>query len=159
MKHVLVLRAKNHHGVLGKITNLLRRRNFNIEGLTAGHTEQNGISHVTVAFSSKDDFNAEQAKKQLSKIIEVLSVKDVESSSVAVREIGLFCVHCNEKLKPALIDAIKLFEGKIIAVGKKSISCEITGTPKRIDDFFALVKNFGIREFQRSSVVAIKSGD
>lgn len=154
--HILVLKALNKEGVLGKVTNLLRRRRFNIEGLTAGHTDQKGISHMTVAFSSEDDFNAEQAKKQLSKIIEIISVRDVQEKAV-VREIALFKLHCSDKTKAPILDATKLFEGKIIDSGNKSIIVEITGTPKRIDQFHDLVRSYGVKEFIRSSVIAIKT--
>jgi len=154
--HILLLRAKNNQGVLAKITNLIRRRGFNIEGLTAGHTEQKGISHVSVAFSGESNFNAEQAKKQLSKIIEIISVKSVEKE-ISIREIALLKIHCSEKNKAAIFDALKIFEGKIVAVGKKSVVCEVTGTPRRIDDFYELVKNFGIKEFVRSSVIGVQN--
>ncbi len=154
--HILILKAINTYGVLGKVTNLLRRRRFNIEGLTAGHTDQKGISHITVAFSSEDDFNAEQAKKQLSKIVEVISVRDVQEKSV-IREIALFKLHCSEKTKAPIFDATKLFEGKIVDSSKKTIIVEITGTPKRIDQFHELVRNYGVKEFIRSSVIAVKS--
>lgn len=153
--HVLLIKAQNRHGVLAKITNLLRRRMFNIEGLTAGHTEQGNVSHVTVAFDAKSEFNAEQAKKQLSKIIEVISVKDVEHGLVA-REIALLKLHLSEKTKGPILDGTKLFEGKVIHIGKKSIIVEITGTPKRIDQFYELMHGFGVKELIRSSVIAMK---
>ncbi|MCT4591818.1 MAG: acetolactate synthase small subunit [Candidatus Gracilibacteria bacterium] len=153
--HVLIIKAKNSHGVLGKITNLLRRRMFNIEGMTAGYTNEKGISHVTVAFSGDEEFNAEQAKKQLSKIIEVISVKELESNSV-MREMALIRLHCSEKTKAPIFDAAKLFEGKIISVGDKSVVIEITGTPRRIDQFHDLVRGYGVKEFIRSSLIAVK---
>lgn len=154
--HILLIRAQNKHGVLAKITNLIRRRGFNIEGMTAGHTEQNGISHVTVAFYGGNAFNAEQAKKQLSKIIEIISVKEMKKGST-IREIALIKLYCSEKNKAAIFDAVKIFEGKIVSVGNRSVVIEITGTPKRINDFHELVKNFGVKEFTRSSVIAVKA--
>ena len=137
------------------MTNLLRRRMFNIEGLTAGHTEQNGISHITVVFDANDDFNAEQASKQLSKIIEVISVVELSSDAV-IREIALINLHYSDKTKSPVLDAIKLFEGKVVSTGKKSVIVEITGTPKRIDQFLDLVRNCGIRSLIRSSAIAMK---
>lgn len=154
--HILLIRAQNKHGVLAKITNLIRRRGFNIEGMTAGHTEQNGISHVTVAFYGGSAFNAEQAKKQLSKIIEIISVKEIQKGTT-IREMALIKLYCSEKNKNAIIDAVKIFEGKIVSVGNKSIVVEVTGTPKRINDFHELVKNYGIKEFVRSSVIGVKA--
>jgi acetolactate synthase-1/3 small subunit len=155
--HILLIKAQNHYGVLAKVTNLLRRRMFNIEGMTAGYTEEKGISHITVYLSSQiaTEVNLEQAKKQLSKIIEVISVKEVNKSTV--REMAIFKLHASEKTKPPILDAVKLFEGKIIGVDKKCIIVEVTGTPGRIDDFHDLVKNYGIKEFVRSSVIALKA--
>jgi acetolactate synthase-1/3 small subunit len=70
---------------------------------------------------------------------------------------AIFKLHASEKTKPPILDAVKLFEGKIIGVDKKCIIVEVTGTPGRIDDFHDLVKNYGIKEFVRSSVIALKA--
>jgi len=155
--HTLIIRAQNSDGVLGKITNLLRRRMFNIEGLTAGTTDQKGISQITVSFSGagENKLNAEQAKKQLSKIIEILTVRDADENTIS-RELGLFRLHASEKNKPAIFDAVKVCGGKIIASGKKSVVVEVCGSADEIENFLEIAKTFGIQEFARSSGTAIK---
>ena len=155
--HLLQIRAQNQHGVLGKVTNLLRRRMFNIEGLTAGATEQNGISHITVEISKTENFSAEQAKKQLSKIIETINVRDVDEHFIT-REIALFRIHFSQKNKTEILALPQMTNAKIIACEKKSIVVEFAGLPSEIDNFYELVKNFGVSEFTRSSVIAIRKG-
>ena len=47
MEHTLVVLVEDKPGVLNRVASLFRRRAFNIESLTVGHTEQPGISRMT----------------------------------------------------------------------------------------------------------------
>ena len=40
--HTFVLYVENHPGVLNRVASLFRRRAYNIESLTVGHTERPG---------------------------------------------------------------------------------------------------------------------
>ena len=48
MRHTLVALMEDKPGVLNRISSLFRRRNFNIESLTVGHSETPGISRMTI---------------------------------------------------------------------------------------------------------------
>ena len=45
---VLVALVENKPGVLTRVASLFRRRNFNIESLTVGHTDSPEISRMTI---------------------------------------------------------------------------------------------------------------
>ena len=46
MKHTLVALVEDQPGVLNRVVSLFRRRAFNIESLTVGHTEQRRASRA-----------------------------------------------------------------------------------------------------------------
>ena len=48
MNYTFVALAENKPGVLNRVASLFRRRNFNIESITAGRTEDPNTSRITV---------------------------------------------------------------------------------------------------------------
>jgi len=48
MRHTIVAWMEDKPGVLSRVAGLFRRRNFNIESLTVGHSETPGISRMTL---------------------------------------------------------------------------------------------------------------
>jgi acetolactate synthase-1/3 small subunit len=48
MQHTLVILVEDKPGVLNRVASLFRRRNFNIESLTVGHTDNPGVSRMTL---------------------------------------------------------------------------------------------------------------
>jgi len=70
---VISVLVDNKPGVLHMISNLFRRRNFNIESITVGPTEQPDIARMTITIN-EDDKTVEQVVKQVAKQIDVLKV-------------------------------------------------------------------------------------
>jgi len=62
--------VENKPGVLFRVTNLFRARNFNIESITVGATEQKDLSRMTITTNS-DEMTLDQLVKQLRKLIEI----------------------------------------------------------------------------------------
>jgi acetolactate synthase-1/3 small subunit len=75
-KHILVALVANKPGVLNRVASLFRRRGFNIESITVGHTEKEGISRMTIVVNG-DSATVEQVRKQLDKVIDVIKVHDI----------------------------------------------------------------------------------
>nr|MDQ2829961.1 acetolactate synthase small subunit [Chloroflexota bacterium] len=73
--HILVAQVQDQPGVLNRVTSLFRRRMFNIESLTVGHTDQPGVSRMTVVVDGART-SVEQVTKQLYKLIEVTKVSE-----------------------------------------------------------------------------------
>ena len=60
MKRVITVTVINQSGVLNRVTGLLMKRQFNIESITVGHTEQPGISKMTFIVNVEDERKIEQ---------------------------------------------------------------------------------------------------
>ncbi|MEE8132778.1 MAG: acetolactate synthase small subunit [Nitrososphaerales archaeon] len=150
--------VENKPGVLFKVSNMFRARNFNIEGLTVGPTEQPDLSRITVTISS-DEQITEQMVKQLRKLIDVVDVTRLAVDNTVYRELALLklkAVDPNSRME--IINLSNVFRGKVVDVSKGSIMVEITGTPDKIDAFRSFVEHYGIIELARTGVSALARG-
>src|SRR5690242_19369161 len=75
-KHTISAWVRNRPGVLTRVASLFRRRLFNIESLTVGHSETPGISRMTIGIDGTN-VSVEQVVKQLYKLIDVVKITDV----------------------------------------------------------------------------------
>ena len=53
MQHTLIALVENKPGVLNRVASLFRRRNFNIESLNVGRTEDPAVSRMTIVMDSE----------------------------------------------------------------------------------------------------------
>ena len=102
MLHTFAVYVDNKPGVLNRVSSLFRRRAFNIESLTVGHTETPGISRMTVVVDASD---ATQVVKQLDGLVEVIAVHDVTCAGVAHREMVLAKVVATGEITRVVVDA------------------------------------------------------
>jgi acetolactate synthase-1/3 small subunit len=157
MKHTLVALLRDQPGVLNRTVSLFRRRNFNIESLTVGHTETPGISRMTLVVDS-DTTSVEQVIKQLYKLIDVLKVSDVTHDPAVARELMLAKVFAPPARRGELMQLADVFGAKIVDVVPDALMVELSGSPDKVDSFLELLKPFGIREMVRTGRVAIVRG-
>jgi acetolactate synthase-1/3 small subunit len=146
---------QDHPGVLNRVVSLVRRRNFNIDSLTVGHSETPGISRMTLVVDAAD---VEQIIKQLYRLIEVLKVSDVTHDPVVEREVALIKLHVNRPSRAELVALASVFGAKIVDAGPSSMIVEQTGTPDEVERFVELVRPFGIKEMMRTGRIAMVRG-
>ena len=156
--NIISVLVENKPGVLFKVSNMFRARNFNIESLSVGPTEQTDLSRITVTINS-DESVTEQMVKQLQKLIDVVEVTRLAVESTVYRELALLklkAVDPNSRME--IINLANVFRGKIVDVGKGSIMVEITGTPDKIEAFRSMVQHFGVIQLARTGVSALPRG-
>jgi acetolactate synthase-1/3 small subunit len=144
-------------GVLNRISSLFRRRNFNIESLTVGHSETPGISRMTIV-TEGDRAIVEQVQKQLYKLINVTKVTDVTDEPSVIRELALIKVTASAATRAEITSLVDIFRAKVVDVAPDSLTVEITGTEDKVDSLTSLLRPFGIRELVRTGRVAMVRG-
>jgi acetolactate synthase-1/3 small subunit len=155
---VISVLVENKPGVLYIIANLFRRRNFNIESITVGPTEQSAIARMTITVN-EDEKTIDQVVKQVAKQIDVLKVSELEQGNFVMRELALIKVNVpSAKERSDIINCVEVFRGRIIDVSTDSLTVEITGTPDKIDAFLNLMKSYGIMELARTGITALARG-
>lgn len=150
--------VENKPGVLFRITNLFRARNFNIESITVGATEQPDLSRMTITTRS-DEKTLDQLVKQLRKLIDVVEVKVLDINNTVYRELALIKMKAvDPTTRMEITNFASIFRANILDIGKETITVELTGTPDKIDAFKNLVVHYGITQLARTGVSALPRG-
>jgi acetolactate synthase-1/3 small subunit len=139
-----------------KVTNLFTRRGFNIESISVGGSEIEGLSRMI--FVIEGDLKIlEQIMKQLNKLIDVIKVVNLDHNITINRELALIKVKVvNEQKRGEIIQIIDIFKGKVLDVGDKSLTLEITGNPDKVNNLISLLKSFGIKKIARTGSTALE---
>jgi len=153
MKHVITALVQNQPGVLAHISGMFAARGFNIDSLVVGRTEDAELSRMTIVVLG-DDNVLEQVRKQLGKVIPVVKVRDFTNTENVQRDLLLIRVHAPAEKRPAVVDLVNLFRGRVADVARNSVVIELTGTEDKIEAFIDLVRPYGIRELARTGVIA-----
>jgi len=145
-------------GVLYSVSNMFRRRGFNIETITVGASEQKDLARLTVTIKG-DERMVEQSVKQLQKLIDVVKVSILEPESTVSRELALVKVKTdNTKVRSDVINYTDIFKGHVVDVAHDSLVVEITGDSDKITAFVELMRPFGLKEIARTGVTALSRG-
>ncbi len=157
MTHTLVALMEDKPGVLNRVSGLFRRRNYNIEALSVGHSETSGISRMTIVVRG-DEFIVEQVVKQLEKLINVTEVVDVSTEPTVVRELALVKVQARPGFRSEIMELANVFRARIVDVGASSLTVEVTGPEDRVNSLIRLLEPYGIQELARTGRVAMVRG-
>jgi len=159
MKRIITMTVLNRPGVLNRITNLFTKRNYNIESISVGLTEQEGVSRMTCVVRVENDRMVEQITKQLNKQIDVLKVADISDQAIVARELVLVKVPVLPHNRSEIYSIIEPFRASVIDVSKDSIIIQLTGETEKIEAFIDLIKPYGIREMARTGTTAFPRGN
>lgn len=158
MRGIITLTVMNRPGVLNRITNLFSKRNYNIESITVGHSEQEGISRMTVVVNVDNESVIEQMTKQLNKQIDVIKVTDLTNQSIVARELALVKVSVTPQTRGEIYSLVEPFRASVIDISKDSLSIQITGEYEKVEAFVELLKPYGIKELARTGSTAFPRG-
>jgi len=157
VKHTLSILVENKPGVLARVAGLFARRGFNIDSLAVGITENPDMSRMTVVVDV-EEHSLEQVYKQLNKLINVIKVVDLPVDNSVQRELILVKVKADARSRAEIIEMVDVFRGKIVDVGKGTVSIEVTGTGSKLRALEDLLKPYGIVELVRTGMVALNRG-
>ncbi len=153
---ILSILVENKPGILFKITHLFRSRNFNIDSISVGVTENPDYSKMTIT-TYGDEKQVEQIVKQLDKMIDTVKVEHLDEHKTVYRELSLFKIKLSNANDSMEINKLaNAYGGKVHDVKKESIMVELTATPDQIQAFEELAKPFGIIDIARTGVAALQ---
>ncbi|MBM7701322.1 acetolactate synthase small subunit [Metabacillus iocasae] len=158
MKRIITATVNNRAGVLNRITGLFTKRHYNIESISVGHTEADGVSRMTFVVNVEDEKSAEQVIKQLNKQIDVLKVQDITDQEVVARELALIKVTSAPATRNEVYSLIEPFRATIIDVSRESIIIQVTGETNKIEAIIDLLQPYGLKEIVRTGTIAFPRG-
>ena len=155
---LLSVLVENKPGVLHRVASMIRRRGFNIDSLSVGPTDDDSVSRMTITVHVGRQ-QAEQAMKQLYKLVDVIKIDDITTERVVAQELVLVKLNAPPRSRRELLDLVGMFDGRVVDVASTTLIVELTGPAERIDDFIGLVQPYGIKEIARSGAVAMVRGN
>ncbi|GGG77092.1 acetolactate synthase small subunit [Paenibacillus radicis (ex Gao et al. 2016)] len=156
-KHTIAVIVNDQPGVLQRVSGLFGRRGFNIESITVGTSEEQGLSRMVIV-TSGDDHTLEQVTKQLYKLIDVIKVIDLSSNPMVARELALIKVSAEPASRPEILGVVETFRAAVVDIGTHSLIVQVVGDTEKIDAMVELLKPYGIRELSRTGVTALNRG-
>ena len=157
MEHTLVVLVEDKPGVLNRVASLFRRRNFNIESLTVGHTHVDGISRMTIVVAG-DEFGIERLISYLYKLVNVIQVDDLYDKPMVNRDLAMIKVNTTSQNRAEVIQMADVFRARVIDVTVNSVIIEVTGDEEKINGLVEILKPMGIIEMARTGSVSMARG-
>ena len=156
-KHTIVALVEDKPGVLNRVSSLFRRRSFNIESITVGHSEVPHLSRMTIVVDGATTA-VEQVRKQLDKLVGVVKVVDISGESITSRELALIKVKTTQATRSGVIEMVDIFRAGIVDVALDSVTIEVTGDEDKIKSLIDLLSGYGIKEVARTGRLAMTRG-
>lgn len=157
MQHTFIAYVEDKPGVLNRVVSLFRRRTFNIESLTVGHTDLPGVSRMTIVVDT-DDLGARRIEANLYKLVNVLRVDELTDKPVVSRDLALLKVKADAASRGQVMQFVDMFRARIVDVSNESLIVEITGTEDKIEGLLEVLRPLGIVEMVRTGIVAMTRG-
>jgi len=156
--NTIIAKVENKPGVLNRVASLFRRRNFNIESLNVGRTENPDVSRMTIVMESHE-IDVRKVEANLYKLVNVLDVQDVTNQPTVMRDLALIKVSAKPDNRAEIANLANIFRAKIVDVAPDSVIVEISGTEEKIEGLVELLRPIGIKEMVRTGQIAMLRGD
>jgi acetolactate synthase I/III small subunit len=147
----------NKPGVLNRVASLFRRRAFNIESLTVGHTETPGLSRMTIVVDT-DERGARLVEANLYKLIPVRRVDNITKLSTIARDLAMIKVSAAGEARTHVMQLVDVYRARIVDVSPDSLVIETTGTEDKIDSLLEVLRPYGVVEMVRTGRVEMVRG-
>lgn len=157
MLSTLVVYVEDTPGVLNRVASLFRRRAYNIDSLTVGHTEVPGVSRMTVVVEA-DEAGARRIEANLYKLVNVRRVENITAAAAVFRDLAMIKVAATHDSRTPIMQLVDVFRARVVDVAPDSLVIEITGTEDKIDGLLDVLRPYGVIEMVRTGRVAMRRG-
>jgi acetolactate synthase I/III small subunit len=158
LKHTISGLVKNRPGILAQIVGVFKKCDVNIKSVAVCETDLFDTSRMTLVVEGQDK-EVKNVTAQIKKLRDVVEVDDLSREEFLDREMALVKVHFQPEELNQLTQMAEVFSAKVIAMGRETITFEMSGDVERVDGLINALNSFGIRALARSGRVALKRGD
>jgi len=155
MKRIYSVLVENRSGVLSKVVGLFSRRNYNIDSLAVGETDNKDTSCITIV-STGDQRTIEQIEKQLNKKIDVIKVKTFREHESICRELMLVKVKYNKSNRRDIMENCEIMKAQIVDMSKTHMIIQVCDTPERTNLFLKMLQGISVAEVARTGTLALQ---
>jgi acetolactate synthase-1/3 small subunit len=147
----------NKPGVLNRVASLFRRRAYNIESLTVGHTETDGISRMTIVVDT-DERGGRLIEANLYKLLPVRRVDNITKLPTIARDLAMIKVAATGDARTHVMQLVEVYRARIVDVSPESMVIETTGAEDKIDSLLEVLRPYGVIEMVRTGRVEMVRG-
>jgi acetolactate synthase-1/3 small subunit len=133
---------------------LVRRKMYNVETITVCTTPQPGTSRMTLTLYEDSDDKMTQVVKQIEKVTEVISAKELDIDQSFWREVAIVKFEADSDRMEQLLDQYRI--EMLDHLNHEVFIVQLAGTSKMIDDFLLELGNDKIIELARSGFTALE---
>ena len=153
-RRAILIFTLNRSGVLNKIASLILRKMRNVDTITACATQQPGISRMTITLREDSDDKTLQVIKQIEKITEVISAKELDIDQSFWREVAIVKFEADG----AHLEQLRKNHAFEILVRQNNEVCvvQVAGTSQVVDSFMQEIGKEKIIEVARSGFTAME---
>ena len=156
-RHTFVVYVEDKPGVLNRVASLFRRRAFNIDSLTVGHSETYAVSRMTIVVET-DLIGAKRLEANLYKLVNVVRVHDITQVPAIYRELTMVKVTATTETRAHIMQLVDVFRARVVDVAPDSVVIETTGTEDKIEGLLEVLRPYGILELVRTGCVGMVRG-
>lgn len=158
IKRTLSILIEKDPGILLRIVSLITRRRFNLETLTIGNCEDDNYRRLILVITNEQQGSDEavfQLLKQLSKLINILNIKDISDSPLLDRELILVRLKTTLEEQQKLLQLSKVLNFNILDLNRTTVCLEMVGDSIEIKKYEFLLENYEIIELVRTGKIAL----
>ena len=146
---VLSVLVEDGSNTLSKISGLIRRRGFHVRSISVGPSRQAGRSRMTLTVDA-GHAEADQVRKQLERLVEVIEIEDVTGEAVQSRELVV------ARVKAVQVAGLVERGAKVLNTAADGTTVEFSGEGKDVGDFIDDLMKHGVLDVARSGPVVMR---
>ena len=159
MLHTFVAYVEDLPGVLTRVASLFRRLNININSLTVGRSEREGLSRLTLVCEASSEAG-HRIRASLFKLENVVDVDDIAQAPSVTRELALIKVAATARNRSQIFELAEVFRARIVDLTSESLMVEMTGVESKIEGLVEILRESDCRilEICRSGKMTMRRG-
>jgi acetolactate synthase-1/3 small subunit len=145
--------------VLTRVASLFRRLNININSLTVGRSEREGLSRLTLVCEASAEAG-HRIRASLFKLENIVDVDDIAQAPSVTRELALIKVAATAQNRSQIFELAEVFRARIVDLTSESLMIEMTGVESKIEGLVEILREsgFSILEICRSGKMTMRRG-
>jgi len=159
MKQILIVYVQDEPGVLNRVSSMIRKRNYNIDSLVAGETENAGITRMTIVLNEPDKSKQSVIVNNLKRLIDVYDVVDATDIDCHLREYALLKIAISNIDSEEIKALLNSDHSRILDEDDDVMIVELSGNESTVEKTIALFEKYEIIELMRSGKMAMVSGN
>ncbi|MEN1986882.1 acetolactate synthase small subunit [Paenibacillus hubeiensis] len=153
-RHTISVLTNDHPGVLQRVANLFSRRGYNIESITVGGCELEGLSRMTIVAAGNRQMR-DQLILQLSKLVDVIQVHSLDPAPKLSRELMLVKLKATPGQRQEIGSIAETFRCTIADVGLDALVVQVVGEMAQNNALLQLLEPYGLLELTRTGETAM----